>query len=194
MATDVSDEASVSRMVEAATVRFGRVDVLVNNAAIFATVPLTRVRAEDLAVGEWERVLAVNLRGPFLCSRAVIPGMKERRAGRIVNVSSGTAFHGGGAPVHYIASKAGVLGLTRALARELGPFGITVNALAPGATVTEATGEAERGRMEATIGARAIARAQVPDDLVGAALFLASAAAGFVTGQTLVVDGGRVMR
>lgn len=191
--TDVSDEESVRDMAEAVARRFGGADVLVNNAAVFATVPLARLECERLPAAEWDRVLGVNLRGPFLCARALVPQMKARGGGRIVNVASGTAFHGGGAPLHYVASKAGVIGLTRALARELGRYGITVNAVAPGATVTEATSEEERRRMEASIAARALARVETPEDIVGAMLYLASPAAAFVTGQTLVVDGGRVM-
>jgi len=191
--TDVADEASVRRMAERVGERFGGADVLVNNAAIFATVAIARDRLEALDPGEWDRVMAVNLRGPFLCARALVPQMRARGAGRIVNISSGTALHGGGAPIHYIASKAGVIGLTRALARELGPAGITVNAIAPGATPTDATSPDERRRQEATVAARAIPRIQTPEDIAGTVLFLCSAAAGFMTGQTLSVDGGRVM-
>lgn len=192
MTTDVADEGSVAAMAAAAAARFGGADVLVNNAAVFATVPLTRTPIEQLTVAEWDLVVAVNLRGPFLCARALVPQMRARGGGRIVNISSGTAFHGGGWP-HYVTSKAGLLGLTRALARELGRDGITVNTVAPGATPTEATTEEERRRQEGTVAARAIARVQVPDDIVGAVLFLSSPAAAFITGQTLVVDGGRVM-
>lgn len=191
--TDVADEASVDAMVSGVAARYGGVDVLVNNAAIFATVPLRRAGIADLAVGEWDRTMAVNVRGTFLASRAVIPNMQRRGSGRIINVSSGTAFHGGGGWLDYITSKAAVLGFTRALAREVGPHGITVNAVAPGATPTEATDPAEVQRQQATISARAIPRVQTPDDIVGAVLFLASPQAAFITGQTLVVDGGRVM-
>ena len=194
IATDVADEASVARMAARVAERFGGADVLVNNAAIFATVAISRDRLEALETSEWDRVMAVNLRGPFLCARALVPQMRARGAGRIVNISSGTALHGGGAPPHYIASKAGVIGLTRALARELGPAGITVNAIAPGATPTEATSPEERRRQEMTVAARAIPRVQTPEDIAGTVLFLCSPAAGFMTGQTLAVDGGRMMR
>ena len=192
--TDVADDGSVERMAARAAERFGGADVLVNNAAIFATVAIARDRLETLGTDEWDRVMAVNLRGPFLCARAFVPQMRARGGGRIVNISSGTALHGGGAPPHYIASKAGVIGLTRALARELGPAGITVNAIAPGATPTDATGPDERRRQEATVAARAIPRVQTPEDIAGTVLFLCSPAAGFMTGQTLAVDGGRMMR
>ncbi|MHB8631891.1 MAG: SDR family NAD(P)-dependent oxidoreductase, partial [Candidatus Limnocylindria bacterium] len=194
IATDVGDEASVRRMADRVGERFGGADVRVNNAAIFATVAIAHDRLEALDAAEWDRVMAVNLRGPFLCARALVPQMRARRAGRIVNISSGTALHGGGAPIHYIASKAGVIGLTRALARELGPAGVTVNAIAPGATPTEATDAEERRRQEATVAARAIPRIQTPEDIAGTVLFLCSPAAGFMTGQTLAVDGGRMMR
>lgn len=191
--TDVADEASVSAMVRATIAAFGGVDVLVNNAAVFATDPLTRADIEDLPVEEWDRTMAVNLRGPFLCTRAVVPVMKQRGGGRIINVSSGTAFHGGGGWPQYITSKAGLLGLTRSAARELGPYGITVNAIAPGNTPTEATSAEDLERQKATVAARAIPRVQTPEDLVGTVLFLASPAAAFITGQTIVVDGGRVL-
>jgi len=192
--TDVADETSVLRMASGVADRFGGADVLVNNAAIFATVAIASGGLDALEIGEWDRVLAVNLRGPFLCARALVPQMRARGGGRIVNISSGTAFHGGGAPIHYVASKAGVIGLTRSLARELGPAGITVNAIAPGATPTEATSAEERRRQAATIAARAIPRIQTPEDVAGTVLFLASPAAAFMTGQTLAVDGGRMMR
>ncbi len=193
VAVDVADEASVAALADAVRTRSGGADVLVNNAAVFATVPLRRVGVEGLSVLEWDQVMEVNVRGTFLCARAFVPQMRARGGGRIVNVSSGTAFHGGGAPFHYVTSKAAVIGLTRALARELGRDGITVNAVAPGATPTEATTEEERERQSLTIAARAIGRPEAPGDLVGAVLFLASPAASFITGQTLVVDGGRVM-
>ncbi len=189
---DVSDENSVALAVHAVVARFGRIDVLINNAAMYAVVPIRRAPLEDLTAAEWDQVMAVNLRGTFLCARAVVPVMKAHGGGRIVNISSGTALNGSGA-LHYASSKAGVLGFTRTLARELGPHGINVNALAPGATDTEATPEDERQRHESSVRARAISRPEAPRDLVGAVLFLASPAAAFMTGQTLVVDGGRAM-
>jgi 3-oxoacyl-[acyl-carrier protein] reductase len=191
---DVADEVSVRRLAAAVENVFGGADVLVNNAAIFATVALSYIGLRDLSQSEWDRVLAVNLRGAFLCSRAFVPHMLAREGGRIVNIASAAAFHGGGAPLHYVASKAGLIGLTKALARELGPLGITVNAIAPGATLTSSTSDDERTRQQSTIAARAIPREELPNDIVGAVLFLASPAAAFITGQTLVVDGGRIMR
>ncbi len=189
---DVADERSVAKMVAAVVDRFGGADVLVNNAAVYATVPIRRAPLEALTVAEWDQVMAVNLRGSFLCARAVAASMKARGGGRIINISSGTALNGTGA-LHYAASKAGVIGFTRTLARELGPHGITVNAVAPGATLTDATSPEDRRRHAASVATRAIPRVETPHDIVGAVLFLASPAAAFITGQTLVVDGGRAM-
>jgi 3-oxoacyl-[acyl-carrier protein] reductase len=192
--TDVADEVSAQRMAEIALEQFGRVDVLVNNAAVFATIPISRVPIEDISGEEWDRVMAVNLRGLFLACRAVLPAMKARGYGRIVNISSGTVFEGSATRIHYVTSKAGVLGFTRSLAREVGAYGITVNAIAPGSTLSEEQPTEDVLRMRAA-GAwqRAIKRVQVPSDLIGALLFFASDESSFVTGQTLVVDGGAVM-
>ncbi|HET9208708.1 MAG TPA: SDR family oxidoreductase [Burkholderiaceae bacterium] len=165
-----------------------RIDVLINNAAIYAT--LTRAGFHELDVGEWDRVMAVNLKGPFLMARAARPWMLEA-GGAIVNVSSATVLSGTPLWAHYIASKAGLIGLTRAMANELGPHRITVNALAPGLTLTDAS----LGLLPDAAGygasRGAIRRAAQADDIVGAALYLASPLAAFVTGQTLVVDGGK---
>jgi 3-oxoacyl-[acyl-carrier protein] reductase len=192
--TDVADQTSVNSMVERATQQFGHVDVLVNNAAIFASVPMSRLPIEEITVDEWDRMMAVNLRGMFLASRAVLPGMKSRGWGRIINISSGRALSNTANSIHYVTSKAGVLGFTRTLAREAGPFGVTVNAIAPGSTLSEENPSEEIVRMRAgRSNSRAIPRVQMPADLVGAIVFLASEEAAFITGQTLVVDGGATM-
>jgi NAD(P)-dependent dehydrogenase (short-subunit alcohol dehydrogenase family) len=144
-------------------------------------------------------MMAVNLRGPFLCARACLPSMREQQYGKIINISSTRALRqspsagGGGIGIHYNTSKAGIIGLTRSLAVELGDYNICVNAIAPGATITYDVNESMRGGLERLAAQRAIKRNQVPDDLVGTAVFLASSESDFMTGQTLVVDGGDVM-
>lgn len=192
--TDVSDEASVGEMVERSVARFGPVHGVVNNAAVFATVPMSRVGIEALSVDEWDRMMAVNLRGMFLTCRAVLPTMRRHGSGRIVNISSGTALSGSPTRLHYVTSKAGVLGFTRCLAREVGRDGITVNAIAPGSTLSEeAPSEGVMEQRQRRASARALGRLQLPEDVVGAVLFFLSDDGAFVTGQTLVVDGGVTM-
>ncbi|MEV6900299.1 SDR family oxidoreductase [Amycolatopsis sp. NPDC051372] len=188
---DVADELSVDAAFARIEEEFGMPSVLVNNAALFVDLPFSRW--QDIDVETWDRVMAVNLRGPFLCARRALPGMERRGAGRIVNISSTTAHVGGHQRLHYAASKAGVIGFTRALAREVGAFGVTVNAVAPGSTQSEGVRERyPQDMLDRAVAARAIPRAAIPDDLVGAVLFLASDAASFITGQTIVVDGGHV--
>ncbi len=195
VAVDVSDEESANQMAAKTLQYFGRIDVLVNNAAIFATIPMNRGRIETIDLKEWDRLMAVNLKGPFLCARAVLPTMRAQRSGKIINIGSGTALHGPPGRIHYVASKAGVLGMTRTLAREVGDDNIQVNALVPGSTLSEENPTEEILRMrQAGIGNRALKRVQVPQDLVGAMLFLASPLSDFMTGHSLVVDGGSVMR
>jgi NAD(P)-dependent dehydrogenase (short-subunit alcohol dehydrogenase family) len=188
---DVTDEESTKRFAEAAAHAVSgreRIDVLVNNAAIYSG--LTRAGFHEIDPAEWDRVMLVNLKGPFLMARAVRPWMLKA-GGHIINLASATVFSGSQLWAHYVAGKGGVIALTRVLANELGAHGITVNAIAPGFTLTEAS----LGLIEdaANYGAQrgAIKRAAMPDDVVGAALYLASPLAAFVTGQTLVVDGGR---
>lgn len=194
LATDVSDEASTPAMAERTLARFGRIDVLVNNAAIFSTIPIRRVPIEEVTLAEWEQVMAVNLRGVFLASRAVLPAMKRQRAGKIINIASATAFSGSPTRIHYVASKGGVLAFTRTLAREVGPYGITVNALAPGATLSEEhPTDDDLRRHERRVQGQALRRVETPADLVGTLLYLASSDSDFMTGQALVVDGGLVM-
>jgi 3-oxoacyl-[acyl-carrier protein] reductase len=192
--TDVADEQSTRAMAAGVLREFGRIDVLINNAAIFSTVPMTRGPIDEVPPEEWDRMMRVNLKGPFLCCRAVLPAMRRQRSGSIINISSGTVFGGLATRIHYITSKAGILGFTRCLAREEGPNGIRVNTIAPGSTLSEENPTPEIiAFRQARIGARALKRVQYPADLVGAAVFLASDESGFMTGQTLVVDGGAVM-
>jgi NAD(P)-dependent dehydrogenase (short-subunit alcohol dehydrogenase family) len=192
--TDVADWKSVEAMVRQAVDAFGRIDVLVNNAAIFATIPMSRAPFDEIDPGEWDRMMTVNLKGPWLACRAVVPQMKAQHYGKIINISSGTALKGSASRIHYVTSKAGILGFTRTLAREVGGFGICVNCVAPGSTLSEAAPDADVLKMRnAAVSDRALRRVQKPEDLVGAILFFASADSDFVTGQTLVVDGGSCM-
>lgn len=189
--TDVSLESDTTRLAEETVRNFGRIDCLINNAAIFFKGrPFFEIDS-----AEWDKVLAVNLRGPWLCIKAVFPYMKQQLKGKIVNISSGTFFVGVPGQAHYIASKGGIVGLTRALCRELGEYNITINAIAPGYTMTEAA-EAmypDPGHEVAMKQARALKRNQHPDDLVGTVVYLCSGDSDFLTGQTILVDGGRIM-
>jgi 3-oxoacyl-[acyl-carrier protein] reductase len=192
LGTDIADEQATEAMAKAALERFGAIDVLVNNASMMSVLP--RRSWLEIPVDEWDRVMAVNLRGTFLCCRAVFPAMKALARGKIVNISSSRFFEGTPNRLHYTTSKAGVVGFTRALAREVGEFGITVNAVAPGMTASDTQVSSSSGNyLAARASGRAIDRVQVPEDLVGAVMFLSSAASDFMTGQTLLVDGGKMM-
>jgi 3-oxoacyl-[acyl-carrier protein] reductase len=150
--------------------------------------------AEEIPLEQWDRVMAVNLKGVYLCCRVVIPVMKAQRSGKIINVASGTFFHGTGDMPHYTASKGGVVALTRVLAKQLGPWNINVNCLTPGSTMSEenVTDDVRRRRESSSRG-RAFARVEVPEDITGTALFLASSDSDFMTGQLLVVEGGGIL-
>jgi 3-oxoacyl-[acyl-carrier protein] reductase len=192
--TDVSHWPSVEAMAKRTMERFGRIDVLVNNAAIFATVPMSRAPFDQIDPAEWDRMMSVNLKGTWLACRAVVPHMKAQGYGKIINISSGTALKGSASRIHYVTSKAGILGFTRTLAREIGGAGICVNCVAPGSTLSEEAPDAETLKMRnAAASDRALRRLQTPEDLVGAIVFFASADSDFITGQTLVVDGGSSM-
>ena len=189
---DVSKEADAQRMATMTLDRWGRIDALVNNAAIYGV--LKRRPFMEIPVEEWDRVMAVNLRGLFLCARAVFLAMKAQGKGKIINISSSTFFKGVPNYIHYTTSKGGVVGFTRSLARELGEHGIRVNAIAPGFTLS---GENEKNiseeQKEGYIKIRMLKRAQVPEDLVGTVVFLASDDSDFITGQTIAVDGGSIV-
>jgi NAD(P)-dependent dehydrogenase (short-subunit alcohol dehydrogenase family) len=185
---DVSSPDEVQRFAGQVSNTLGPVDILVNNAGIYPITPL-----EELDFTEWRRVLSVNLDGTFLAIEAFAPGMRDRGWGRIINVTSGVFWVAMPAFTPYIASKAGVIGLTRGLASDLGPYGVTVNAIAPGLVRTEHTAAGKQAEwFEPMAGQQAIHRVEEPADLVGAVSFLASDDAAFLTGQTLSVDGGLV--
>jgi 3-oxoacyl-[acyl-carrier protein] reductase len=188
---DVSQEESTKAMAAAVLQRFGRIDVLINNAAIFATIPMNRGRIETISPEEWDRLMAVNLKGLFFCCRAVLPAMRGQKSGKIINIASGTVFNGSPGRIHYVTSKAGTIGFTRTLAREVGDDHIQVNVLAPGNTLSEENPTEEMLRFrQSSIGNRSLKRVQLPQDVVGAMLFLASPLSDFMTGQTVNVDGG----
>lgn len=189
---DVSDLASTEAMAEKAASELGAIDILVNNAAMFAS--LKGGSLSDIAVDRWDRTMAVNVKGPWLCIRAVVPHMRQRGGGAIVNISSISAF-GMAGMLDYTASKAAVIGLTKSAATELGRDKIRVNAIAPGGVATEAVSEITGGHIDAfqqrARETQAIAEPMTPEDMVGTMLHLVSDGSKFVTGQTFVVDGGR---
>jgi 3-oxoacyl-[acyl-carrier protein] reductase len=178
-------------MVQTILDQFGHIDILVNNAAIFATIPMNRGGIDSIDPAEWDRMMAVNLKGLFFCCRAVLPSMRKQKSGKIVNISSGTALNGSAGRIHYVTSKAGVIGFTRCLAREVGDDNINVNAIAPGSTLSEDNPSEDVIKMRsARVSDRALKRVQLPKDLVGTVLFLSSPLSDFMTGQTVAVDGG----
>ncbi len=192
--TDVSTKDGCENMVSKAIESFGRLDILVNNAAIFTAVE--RKNFDDIPVDEWDAVMGVNVRGVWLGCCAAVPEMRKNGYGKIISISTGRVFKGTPFFLHYDASKAAVIGITRSLAREVGDDNICVNAIAPGSTMSEnvvARTNWKGGNAAATMQTRAIKRHEEPEDLVGACVFLASGESDFITGQTLVVDGGSAM-
>jgi NAD(P)-dependent dehydrogenase (short-subunit alcohol dehydrogenase family) len=189
---DVSSEDDVQHLADEVVDRHGGIDILVNNAGLYASLemrPFTEIPLE-----EWRRVMDVNVASMFLTCRAVVPRMRERGGGKIVNISSGTAFRGVPLVLHYVASKGAIVSFTRALARELGKDGIHVNCVAPGFTLSagvEANPKVIEALRDVSVAARTIQRDQVPEDVVGAVVFLCTPAASFITGQTMVIDGGQ---
>jgi NAD(P)-dependent dehydrogenase (short-subunit alcohol dehydrogenase family) len=192
--TDVTSEQGTKEMARRTVERFGRVDILINNAALFAS--LVKKPFYEIPAEEWDRVLAVNLKGPFLCAKAVYPYMKKQGKGKIVNVASGAFYKGLPHFLHYVVSKGGNVALTRSLAREVGDDGICVNTIAPGYTATEVLQENPQdppGVTKAIVASRCIKRPEMPEDLTGTILFLCSDDSDFVTGQTIIVDGGSAL-
>jgi len=186
---DVTSPESVAAMVDTTLSAYGRLDVLINNAAIFVT--LGRRPFEDIPLEEWRQIMDVNITGCFICASAVIPQMRKAGWGRIINISSSTVPQGMPYFLHYVTSKSALIGMSRAMAREVGSDGITVNTVLPGMIETEMenVGRTDEGRQH-VIGAQSLKRQQTPEDMVGTLLFLASPASGFMTGQSLCVDGG----
>lgn len=190
---DVTDQASLDAMVALTMSSFGRVDVLVNNAALFANL---RMKAfNDIDNAEWDRVMAVNVRGTWQTIKAATPAMEQSGGGSIINVSSATVFKGAPMLVHYVASKGAIIALTRSLARELGPKSIRINAIAPGLVMSEQVQDHAdwKDTNVTVVSQRALKRDSVPEDMLGTVLYLASKDSDFMTGQTIVVDGGVVM-
>jgi len=186
---DVSREPSVKNLVEQVLRRFGRVDILVNDAGIYLRSRVAEMKEED-----WDRVIDINLGGNFLCSRAVVPLMRAQKSGRIISISSRIAHHGAIEGAHYAASKAGIIGFVKALARELGSDQITVNAICPGVADTAlARGHQNEDTLKERLKNNPLGHALTAEDLVGPVLFLASDAASYITGQVLNVNCGSSM-
>ena len=192
LVVDVASEADVTRMAEETVARCGRIDVLVNNAGLYASLemrPFDRIPLE-----EWRQVMDVNVASMFLTCRAVVPHMREAGGGKIVNISSGTPFRGVPFLLHYVTSKGAIVALTRALAKELGKDGIHVNCVAPGFTMSDGVQEHPEvieALRDVSVGARTLKRDMVPGDIVGAVAFLCGPGSTFITGQTMVIDGGQ---
>jgi 3-oxoacyl-[acyl-carrier protein] reductase len=191
---DVAEETSMQKVAKRAVETYGRIDILVNNAAMVITVPISRLPFDEIDPDEWDQVMRVNLKGMWLASRAVVPQMRKQKYGKIINIGSGTAFIGRAERIHYVVSKAGVTGFTRSLARAVGKDGITVNCVAPGGTLSEENPDEKTMRRREEVAAmRAIPRVEKPEDIVGAVAFFASSDSDFITGQTLLVNGGDFM-
>ncbi|MFC2009973.1 SDR family NAD(P)-dependent oxidoreductase [Chloroflexota bacterium] len=191
--TDVSKVADTEEMAKKTLERFGRVDILVNNAAKFQRNAVVRAPVWELEPLEWESVIAVNLTGVFLCCRAVLPGMIKQKSGKIINIASSLAFLGAAGMTHYSTSKGGVVTFSRALAREVGAYNINVNTICPGFTLSVDPASLTEERRQYEVSSRILKRPEYPEDLVGTAIYLASADSDFMTGQAVVVDGGSIL-
>ncbi len=192
--TDIADPTSTKEMAKKTVDHFGKIDILVNNAAIFGRVSISRVPFWEIGLEEWDRVMSVNIKGAWLCACAVLPHMRSLGRGKIINQSSSVFHLGSGNYAHYVASRGAIIGLTRAMARELGEFKINVNGIAPGSTQSEENPDQTRLEFfKLPVARRSIKRIEYPEDIVGTLIFLASSDSDFVTGQTIVVDGGSYM-
>ena len=192
LTVDVADEAQVERMAQEVVERCGHVDILVNNAGLYASLQMRPFT--EIPVDEWRQVMDVNVLSMFLTTRAVVPHMREQGGGRIVNISSGTPFRGVPFLLHYVTSKGAIVALTRALAKELGRDDVLVNCVAPGFTMSDGVREHPEvieALREVSVSSRTLQRDQEPEDVVGAVVFLCGPGATFVTGQTIVIDGGQ---
>jgi 3-oxoacyl-[acyl-carrier protein] reductase len=191
---DVSQRAEVDEMVKRTIDRFGKIDILVNNAAVYIRNAATEAPVWEIDPSHWEKVIAVNITGVFLCCRAVLPYMIKQKGGKVINIASSLAFKARSNYAHYVTSKGGVVSFTRAVARDVGEYNINVNAIAPGSTLSEDDASAKvMERRTGEIASRALKRIEKPADLVGTAIFLASSDSDFITGQTILVDGGSYM-
>ncbi len=190
---DVTDQDAVDAMVRRTVETWGKIDILVNNAALFGHIQMSAF--EDIPEAEWDAVLRVNIRGVWQMSKAVVPGMRAQKYGKIVNIASGTVFKGTPMMLHYVSSKGAIVAMSRAMAREVGNDNICINTIAPGLTESENVAEADQWtdeRLDGNAASRCIQRRESPEDLVGTVIFLSSRDADFITGQVLVVDGGSV--
>lgn len=188
LVVDVSDEKQTRDMAQKVAETFGHIDILINNAAVYGTI--VRKPFEEITVEEWDKIMAVNVRGIFLCVKAVAPYMKARKRGKIVNVTSSTFFKGNENFLHYVSSKGAVVAMTRSLARELGDYNINVNAIAPGQTMSEANLKRGEETDARSLQIRLLKRRLLPEDLVGTVIYLSSSDSDMMTGQVLLVDGG----
>lgn len=188
LVVDVSDEKQTREMARKVAETFGKIDILVNNAAVYGTI--VRKPFEEISVEEWDKLYAVNVRGIFLCVKAVAPYMKKQKSGKIINVSSSTFFKGNADFLHYVSSKGAVVAMTRSLSRELGDYNINVNAIAPGQTMSEANLRRGEETDAHSLRLRLLKRRLFPEDLVGTVIYLSSSDSDMMTGQVLLVDGG----
>jgi NAD(P)-dependent dehydrogenase (short-subunit alcohol dehydrogenase family) len=192
LTADVADEAAVQGLVDEVVGRCGTIDVLVNNAGLYASLAMRSFT--EIPLAEWKQVMDVNVASMFLMCRAVVPVMKENGGGRVINISSGTPFRGVPFLLHYVTSKGAIVAFTRALAKEVGRDGVLVNCVAPGFTMSagvEAHPEVIEKLRDVSVAARTLQRDQVPEDVVGAVVYFAGPGSVFVTGQTIVIDGGQ---